>query len=209
MVDSREHWDNRYSSAPYSDLGWYEEVPEPSLSLILQLLKSKEEVLLLCGAGATTLVDHLLEHRVKNVIAMDISRKALDLMKVRLGERAANVRFKAMDVLSAMDFKEVPEVDVWHDRAVLHFFTEEWQMERYVENLNAVLKVGGYFVAGVFSQKCKAMMCSGLQIKRYDVGAMKKLLGSKYELLYNKEELYYMPSGDERQYLYTVFRKVF
>ena len=39
---------------------------------------------------------------------------------------------------------KLKDIDVWHDRAVLHFFTEKHQQEAYFQLLKKVIKLNGF-----------------------------------------------------------------
>ena len=41
--------------------------------------------------------------------------------------------------------------DLWHDRAVLHFFTEEQQRNNYFQLVNDSVAIGGYVILAEFN----------------------------------------------------------
>jgi len=77
-MDLKAHWDTTYERAKIEKLGWFEEVPEPSLRLIEQCNLNRESNILNVGTGASTLIDELLSSGYKNIIASDISSSALE-----------------------------------------------------------------------------------------------------------------------------------
>ena len=103
--------------------------------------------------------------------------------------------------------KLVSGVDLWHDRAVLHFLTEERQQVKYIQNLDEIVNKGGYVLIATFALN-GASKCSGLDIKRYSVSMLEEFLGSKYELLQSHDYIYIMPNGSERPYVYTLFKRI-
>ena len=70
------------------------------------------------GAGASTLVDDLLQLGYTDVTVLDNSGAALNVAKQRLGEASRSVRWKCADVTRA-DLAP-GQFDLWHDRAVFH-----------------------------------------------------------------------------------------
>ena len=82
----KDHWEYVYASKEIDRLGWYEEAPEPSISLISRCSIDKDDPVLDVGAGASTLIDYLLDQGYDNIIAVDISETALQKLRRRLGE---------------------------------------------------------------------------------------------------------------------------
>ena len=76
------------------------------------------------GSGSTTLIDALVELGYTQIIASDISDIALDSIKERLGSNNS-VEYISDDLTASVNIKNIEEVDLWIDRAVLHFFNDE------------------------------------------------------------------------------------
>ena len=80
--------------------------------------------------GKTTLVDELLKKGYENIIANDLSSTALDKLKSRLGEDESNkVRWIVDDLTKPAVLNNLEPIDLWHDRAVLHFFTKKEEQD--------------------------------------------------------------------------------
>jgi hypothetical protein len=60
----------------------------------------------------------------------------------------------------------VPRVDVWHDRAVFHFLTDEADRAAYVAHLRLGLREGGTLIMATFGPGGPEK-CSGLPVMRY------------------------------------------
>jgi hypothetical protein len=75
--DFEKHWNNAYQKSPITNLGWYEENPEPSLELIEACNLPKEALIFNAGAGATTLIERLLAKGYENIVVNDIASAAL------------------------------------------------------------------------------------------------------------------------------------
>ena len=55
------------------------------------------------------------------------------------------------------------QVDLWHDRAVLHFFTSEEHQNTYFQLLKKLVKVEGFVILAEFNLE-GAKKCSGLDV---------------------------------------------
>jgi hypothetical protein len=61
------HWNRKYSSKDVEYLGWFEEVPTPSLKLIEMCNLEFEDPILDVGAGTITLITSLIALGVRNI----------------------------------------------------------------------------------------------------------------------------------------------
>ena len=202
-----EYWCGKYTDVDYKTLGWYEEKPIPSLQLIQESNVDKNALIFNSGAGATTLIDLLLENGYTNLIANDISSCALKNIKNRIVAKQKNVHFIVDDLINPKLLKDLPKVDLWNDRAVLHFFTEEKDQNTYFSLLKDKVKKNGFVILSEFNLQ-GAGMCSGLPVKRYDANMLQEKLGDDFELLKEFDYDYTMPSGEIRKYVYTLFKRI-
>lgn len=205
---TREHWETVYLNRDTDTLGWYEETPAPCLQLIARCGLDKAAPILDVGAGATTLIDHLLDLGYERVAALDISGAALDKLQLRLGpERAARVEWIVDDITQPEVLLSHEPVVLWHDRALLHFLRGESEQQAYAAALRTLVAPGGFVIIGVFSTQ-GAERCSGLELKRYDEADLAEFLGRDFALEHSFRHVYTMPSGDPRPYVYTLFRRI-
>jgi SAM-dependent methyltransferase len=208
LLAKERHWDNVYQNAPVERLGWYEETPQPSLRLIQACGLPKDARQFHAGAGASTLVDALLADGYSNFVATDISEVALQKLEERLGTAAAgNVQWIADDLTQPAKLQNIAPVDLWHDRAVLHFFTEEVEQQAYFDLVRKLVKPGGFAIIAAFNLD-GAKSCSGLPVKNYNAAMLAEKLGPGFELLQSFDYPYVMPSGGERPYVYAMFRRL-
>ena len=205
--DLKLHWNNAYTNTEANKLGWFEENPEPSLQLIEKCNLKPDASILNVGAGATTLVDELLKKGYTNVIANDLSETALEKLKERLGEKRINVKWIVDDLTNPKELINLDEIDLWHDRAVLHFFNNESEQNTYFNLVKTLVKVNGFVIVAAFNLN-SAAKCSGLPVHRYNVQMLQDKLGKDFKLLEVFDYIYTMPSGDTRAYIYTLFRKI-
>ncbi|PKL89437.1 MAG: class I SAM-dependent methyltransferase [Ignavibacteriae bacterium HGW-Ignavibacteriae-2] len=206
-INNKEHWNKVYSSNNMNSLGWYEEIPKPSLDFISECGLDKNAVILDVGSGATTLIDGLIQQGYRNIIATDISTIALEKSKTRLSqENSELVKWIVDDITNTQNLDNTLKVDLWHDRTVLHFLTEKKQQAGYRATLKRFVKKGGYVIIAVFSLE-GANKCSGLDVVNYDHKMITEFLGNDFGLIKYLNHLYITPSGSKRPYVYTLFRR--
>jgi cyclopropane fatty-acyl-phospholipid synthase-like methyltransferase len=118
---SYERFDERtlgriYAALNVDELTWYEEIPEPSIRLLSKCHINKDKSILDVGAGASTFIDYLINQGYKNIIAADISEKALNKSKERLGkEKATSIRWIVDDITRPVYIQDMRDIPVWHD----------------------------------------------------------------------------------------------
>ena len=134
-MDLELHWNKAYENTQTEKLGWYEEYPEPSLQLIKKCNLNKDSILLNVGVGATTLIDELVILGYKNIIGTDLSSTAVEKIKQRIGSVGHDVKWIIDDLTNSKKLIYLPHIDLWHDRAVLHFFNDRKDQDAYFNNI--------------------------------------------------------------------------
>ena len=205
--DFQKHWNNAYQKSPINNLGWYEEDPIPSMELISECKLSKDALIFNAGAGATTLIELLLNKGYTNIVVNDIAASALSELKNNLStHKNSEVRFIVDDLTNPIELLNLKNVDLWHDRAVLHFFTTEAQQKTYFDLIRKVLKPEGYVILAEFNLE-GAKKCSGLDVFNYNEEMLQERLGNDFKLLKSFNYTYTQPSGNTREYVYTLFQR--
>lgn len=202
--DLKTHWDNAYKNSPEEKLGWYETDLNPTLKLIEKANLSQNARILNVGAGSTTLVDELVNRSYANIIATDISEVALANLQSRIGDDKAEMIVD--DLTCPKQLYDIKPVDLWIDRAVLHFFTEEIDRSTYFDLLKMSIQKGGYVLLAQYNL-AGAKVCAGLPIINYSKEILHEKLGDDFTLVDSFDYTYAMPSGDLRPYVYTLFKK--
>lgn len=206
QTDYKCHWDRAYLKVPSEKLGWYETHSEPSLSLIKELELSKAARILNIGSGSSTILDDLVALGYSQLIASDISTNALEILQNRLGLRGKNVQYIEDDLTQSKKLIQLKEIDLWNDRAVLHFFVNEKDRKAYINLLHTLVREGAYVIIAVFAKE-GAVKCCGLDVVPYDVEMIQELLGSDFELQKSFKYTYTNPNGHLRPYIYTLFKR--
>lgn len=205
-MSTQDYWNRIYSGKELTKLGWYEQDPEPSIRLAKKCQLKSDDNLLIVGAGATTLVDYLIRRNFTHIIANDISAFALDLLKKRLGPLGDRVQWVQDDLTDPGQISLLEDVNLWHDRAVLHFLVNPKDQSTYFQLLRKVLKPLGYVIIAAFSL-AGAKMCSGLPVKNYNSEMLEEGLGADFRLVESFDWIHTMPNGAERDYVYTLFQR--
>ncbi|MDZ7732960.1 MAG: class I SAM-dependent methyltransferase [Acidimicrobiia bacterium] len=182
-------------------MSWFQETPTRSLELIRRVTGTTASVIDV-GGGASRLIDHLLEAGYRDLTVLDLAAGALEAARRRLGDRATTVTWIEGDVTT---FDAGRRFDLWHDRAVLHFLTDEDDRRRYVDNLRRSLHPGGHVVLATFGPNGPEQ-CSGLPVRRYSVDDMATLLGEDFTLLDRDDEVHRTPTGADQAFVYGLFR---
>jgi len=201
-MDTKKHWENRYETTEAEKLTWYQSKPSVSLGLIEKSC-TPQEALLDVGAGASTLVDHLLERGFTDVTLLDLSESALNTTRSRLGARGEQVNFIATDITS---WEPAQQYSLWHDRAVFHFLTESQDREAYKLALLSGLKPGGTLVMGTFAIGGPEK-CSGLPIRQYDQARLEEFLGPDFVCQGTQLEEHPTPAGNTQLFHVASFQR--
>jgi hypothetical protein len=156
------------------------------------------------GAGTSRLVDRLLDAGFVDVTVLDISAHALDEVGRRLGPRAMRAKFICQDVLS---WQTERQYDVWHDRAVFHFLTDEAQRSRYVAVAAEAVRAGGAVIVATFAEDGPAT-CSGLPVARYSADELAGAFARGFEPVHAEREPHETPAGDVQPLTWMILRRL-
>lgn len=197
------HWEEVYSERNPTDVSWYQSHPEYSLGLIEETGAGTNAKIIDVGGGASTLVDHLLLSSYRHVTVLDIAHTAIEQAKIRLGDKAGNVTWAECNI---MNYSPDHQFDIWHDRAVFHFLTNETDRSCYIDVLNRTLKPDGQVIIATFSENGPSQ-CSGLDTVRYTPKKLAHTLGNNYCLIETLTEEHHTPSGGVQQFVYCRFSR--
>ncbi len=176
IQDKQQHWETVYATKNPDQVSWTQEVPSNSLELIDALNLHKSAPIIDIGGGDSNLVDHLLARGFENITVLDISAKALEKVKMRLGSKSAQVHWVVADVT---EFKPQTKYHLWHDRAVFHFLTQKNQIEKYIELTNNFVE--SHLILATFSPQ-GPLKCSGLEIAQYDHITLGQTFSNEFNL---------------------------
>ena len=198
----RDHWEKVHSRRPPEEMSWYQASPVRSLELIHRIGLARTAPIVDIGAGASLLVDRLLEEGFGDLTIVDVAESALDRVRERLGPKAGAVTLLAADVTRLSVDRRFA---LWHDRAVFHFLTDPDDRAAYVRCLQRSVEPGGSVIIATFSPDGPPK-CSGLEIVRYDRSSLGAALGSGFELVESEDEAHLTPGGQVQHFLWARFR---
>ncbi|MBL8173861.1 MAG: class I SAM-dependent methyltransferase [Bryobacterales bacterium] len=200
----QQHWEHVYETKAPDEVSWYRPHLETSLQLVERAAQGIGEPSIIdVGGGASTLVDDLVSRGFAQVTVLDISRRALEVARQRMGAAENCVTWLHADVLHATFAEHA--YDVWHDRAVFHFLTMEEERRRYVLQVAQAVKQGGYVIVSTFGAE-GPRKCSGLDAMRYDAEGLHAQFGTRFRLVESCEERHDTPFGTQQQFLYCLCR---
>jgi hypothetical protein len=205
MKSDPAHWNAIFNAKQDRQLGWYETDAAQTLEFLGYCDWDSRPTVFLPGAGTSVLVDVLLGHGARLVLN-DISDKALGKLRDRLGLEISDRAFWLHHDMAVPLPEGYPAVDLWIDRAVLHFLLEEEQVTGYFNNLRKLVKPGGLALFAEFSLE-GAPTCAGLPVHRYSSHELVTRLGPGFELLREQSLIYTNPFGEPRPYVYTLHRR--
>ena len=206
MASGQEHWDEVYGARSEDALTWFEATPAVSLALVREHLQPGEPLIDI-GAGASRLVDELLEAGFGPLTVLDLSAAALAVSRQRLGTRAEDVAWIEADITT---WQPARDYAVWHDRAVFHFLTAPEDRAGYARALSDALRPGGIAIIATFADDGPEM-CSGLPVVRYAPEALAqeldRLLPGRFAMRNARRHMHITPKGNRQSFQYSVFRK--
>lgn len=204
-MSNTEHWENVYRSKNVDSVSWFQPRAEISLGIIRSTgLNPAEARIIDVGAGASVLVDDLLNANYRHITVLDLSETALAVSRARLGERAAEIDWRVGDVTTV----DLPQAsyDIWHDRAVFHFLTREEDRKRYVEQVWRAVRPGGFVIVATFGPN-GPLQCSNLDVCRYAPEDLHGEFGAGYELISHQTETHATPAGKSQEFVYCYCRR--
>ena len=202
-MSKRDHWRRVYETRAATEVSWYAPHLRQSLQLIREVT-TRDARIVDVGAGASTLVDDLLDLGYKNVTVLDVADEAFALARARLEKRANDVSWVAADITTASLAEN--SFDVWHDRAVFHFLTHESDRQAYVRQVRRSVVAGGYVVLATFSLEGPTK-CSGLDVMRYDPRSLAREFGSQFELDAAIPAIHTTPTNKQQRFIFCRFKK--
>ena len=202
-ANRKQHWNEVYAKESPENLTWFQPRPETSLTLIRNAGLAREARLIDIGGGTSLLTSVLLEEGFQHLSILDVSDRAMELAKTRLGNRASNVDWYEADLTH---FEPPHRWDFWHDRAVFHFLTAEEDRRAYCRVMDDSVEPGGQVVIATFALDGPTR-CSGLEVVRYSPESLHAELGGQYALRGSIAEDHRTPTGSTQYFVYSWFQR--
>ena len=200
--DRKQLWEKIYQTKNFNEVSWYQQKPETSLEFLEKFNVPKDAKIIDCGGGDSYFVDNLLALGYQNVTVLDISEKAIERAKLRLGDQASKVKWIVSDVST---FQPEEKYDFWHDRAVFHFLRED-EVAKYLDTIKANLNLNGHLVVGTFSVNGPTK-CSGIDITQYSEESLSEKIEKYLKKLYCFTIDHLTPSKSVQNFVFCSFQK--
>jgi len=185
------HWNTVYDTKGEDGVSWYQSEPTMTRELLAATGVSRDRAVIDLGGGASVVVDHLLANSFTDISVLDVSRVALDRTQARLGSDAERVHWLHRDIF---DWAPERRYDLWHDRAVFHFLTDQDERRAYAKTLRAGLACEGVAILATFAADGPTH-CSGLPVVRYAPEALAAEFAPDLELVTSRREEHLTPAG--------------
>ena len=201
-MNKAKYWDHIYETKNDKQISWMQLRPEISLRFIRSFHLPKTARIIDVGGGDSRLVDCLLKEGYNDITVLDISAKALNKARTRLGRKAEKVKWIAADI---KDYRPQRVFDLWHDRATFHFLTTNEEISAYLDT--ARKSIDGFMTIGTFSTS-GPLQCSGLNVNRYDEKLLEQKLNDGFKKLKCITDDHVTPFKTIQNFLFCSFRRV-
>ena len=197
------HWENIYENKNEDEVSWFQEKPDSSINIIDSLNLKKHSKIIDVASGRSKLFKNLIDKGYNDLTYLDISEAALKKSKEFLGDQSNKVKWIAEDILN---FKTEEKFDIWHDRAVFHFLTEQNQIKKYVDSASINISNDGYLIIGTFSEN-GPLKCSGLNVNRYSKQLIQETFIKNFKLINSFHIDHITPFNTSQNFLFSIFKK--
>ncbi|UTI66898.1 class I SAM-dependent methyltransferase [Paraconexibacter antarcticus] len=197
-----DHWNTAYAEGDATK-SWTTGRPTRSLRAVTAAGAGPGMAVIDIGGGSSPLAAELLDLGITDVTVLDLSAAAVDLVQRRMGARASEVDWIVGDVLA---WRPRRRYDLWHDRAALHFFTDDDDRARYGQTLQAAIAPGGTAIIATFAVDGPER-CSGLPARRSSAADVMSTLGPDFTLLSEDRELHRTPAGSDQAFTWVTARR--
>jgi SAM-dependent methyltransferase len=206
MAERRDHWQQVYKTKEPDQVSWFQDDPALSVDLITANTRPDQAVVDV-GGGASHLPDALLAAGYRNLTVLDLSGAALSASRDRIGGPSAHVTWIEGDVTLWTPDRSY---DLWHDRAVFHFLTDEADQARYLAVMAKALGPGGVAVIMTFAEDGPEK-CSGLPVQRFSPAGLAARIAAlapdMFEPMATGRFTHATPGGAEQRFQYSLFRR--
>lgn len=203
MDNKTDHWNTIYSTKKHESVSWYQQSPITSLELIEKYCPNKKATIIDVGGGQSLLTDHLLKRGYYNITVLDISEKAIEKARQRLGKLADKVHWIVSDIVK---FNSDEKFDFWLDRATFHFLDPNDEVAKYKEVLRNTVKENGIVTIGTFSTDGPTK-CSGIDITQYDEDSLPGTFDFLEKIACFRSD-HKTPSNTNQNFIFCSFRKI-
>ena len=144
-----------------------------------------------------------IQCRIK-LIHKKFLKRSLNVSKIRLGSKSNDIKWLVGDITNQND---LGKYDIWHDRAVFHFLTDEKDRSKYIKIASNTIPIGGHIVIGTFALDGPEK-CSDLPICRYDENSLSKIFEPSFKMLSHYKNNHVTPWHSIQSFIFVILRKI-
>ena len=200
------HWDKRYRDNDDTVLSWSEGSESLSFKWIVGAV-SKTSLVVDIGAGRSLLLPTLLSAGYKHLTHVDWAKSASLSLQNSLSSQSSNIDWFIGDL---MRWQAKTPVDLWHDRAVFHFQTDDTLIGNYLKSVHQNVEENGYILLATFHLDGPET-CSGLPVMRYDesslIATLQSFDGSNWVALNSTVWTHTTPAGRDQKFQYLLAQR--
>jgi hypothetical protein len=145
----------------------------------------------------------LWERNFSNLTVLEVSQRALDLLRQRHVKK--NVRASCIEA-DVASWHPTKKYDVRHDRAVFHFLTDARDHAAYRAALEAAMQPRGFAIVATLALDGPER-CSGLPVCRYDEQGLAEALGPTFSMITSRKVSHHTPSGSQQKFVFVLLQK--
>lgn len=202
-MSTAAHWDDVYAAKAADETSWFQRSYDTSVRLIAAADETRGPLIDI-GGGVGTLVDELVDAGWRDVTVLDVSDESMRIVRDRLAGRTdARITTVTSDVLA---WRPTRTFAVWHDRAVLHFLTDDADRTAYAQRAARAVEPGGALVIGCFAPDGPDS-CSGLPVRRASADELAALLAPDFSLESAEREEHVTPWGAVQAFTWVTLRR--
>ena len=207
MATSKEHWEHVYESTPDAERSWARKDLKDSLNAIDRVAPRIPCAIIDIGGGVgdDSITSHVAFDDGAGYI-LDISAAALGINSEERNQwisiMGVNTSFCVGDVLTA----PLPQVEVWHDRATMHFLTDIKDRRRYVKRAADHFVPGGGIILSGFSTEGPTH-CSGLEVLRRSPSELTAEFSEYFDVIDAYEADHITPTGAVQRFAWYLGRR--
>lgn len=196
------HWERVYIEKSPDQVSWTQSYPTVSMEMIKGFNLDKSAPIIDIGGGDSLLVDFLLQEGYTDITVVDISARALQKAKERLGDFAGRIHWIEADIKAFVPDRAYA---IWHDRATFHFLTSPEEIEHYAAMAERF--TGDYLIMATFSL-AGPEKCSGLPVSRYDENELQEVFKTGFTKIECRLHQHITPMESTQDFLFCSFKKI-
>lgn len=196
------YWDSIHESKGH-DVSWWQTADQLWMDVVESTGLTHGGVVDV-GAGQSEFLIAMHTRGFQPLYANDISASALSELKKQAATEGVTLFAFAGDVTAL----ELPEtVELWHDRAVFHFFVEEENQLAYKAALSRNTHIGSFAIISTFSPRGPET-CSGLPVQRWSADELVAFFGTSWELTNSTVREHHTPWDSAQEFTTVVLQRI-